>query len=279
MPLPDVGSDWCATEYFPPFLTVQAEAYDTRITGPRKEERLRRIKEQMRSIRGFKGEWQTLRGEGPVSSSLGQRQLCDSISDFQRQLDNSHHVTGVASRGDHVTERDESYRWPLCDWKRWVRWLSCDRAVRGGRVVTLGLTLRDRTIRKQFYTTDSMQVTKSPACYLSLLRSCVCQLTILHIWDHMFLPCMHDCLLLPHQRSPRLRTISLFIDCSCTCTKWDYNKQLILSTGLRLQNPALDGDQSGAIFGSFLLNNAILLKSAIRIWQRLHVWTHVHNRV
>ena len=28
-----------------------------------------------------------------------------------------------------------------------------------GRVVTLGLRLRDRTVRKQFYTTDTVQVT------------------------------------------------------------------------------------------------------------------------
>ena len=29
-----------------------------------------------------------------------------------------------------------------------------------GRVVTLGLSLRDRTVRKQFYTTDTVQVTQ-----------------------------------------------------------------------------------------------------------------------
>ena len=66
----------------------------------------------MRSIRGFRGEGQTLRGEEPASSSLGQRQLRDSVADSQRQLDNRHHVTadssGVASHGDHVTEKDES---------------------------------------------------------------------------------------------------------------------------------------------------------------------------
>ena len=42
----------------------------------------------MRSIRGFRGEGQTLGGEEPVSSSLGQRQLRDSIADSQRQLGN-----------------------------------------------------------------------------------------------------------------------------------------------------------------------------------------------
>ena len=114
MPLPDVGGDWprCATEYFPPFLPVQAEDYDTCIAGPRREERLRRLEEQMRSIRGFRGDGQTLRGEGPASSSLGQRQLCDPVADSQRQLDDRHHVTGdssgVASHGDHVTGKDES---------------------------------------------------------------------------------------------------------------------------------------------------------------------------
>ena len=64
----------CA-EYFPPLLPVQAEDYDTRIAGPRRKERQRRLEEQMRSIRGFRGEGQTLRGEEPASSSLGQRQL------------------------------------------------------------------------------------------------------------------------------------------------------------------------------------------------------------
>ena len=92
MPLPDIGGDWCATEYSPPFLTVQAEDYDTRIAGPRREERLRRMEEQMKSIRGFRGEGQTLRGEEPVSSSLGQRELHDVTADSQRQLDNRHHV-------------------------------------------------------------------------------------------------------------------------------------------------------------------------------------------
>ena len=36
----------------------------------------------------------TLRGEGPVSSSLGQRQLRDSTADFQKQLDDRNHVAG-----------------------------------------------------------------------------------------------------------------------------------------------------------------------------------------
>ena len=102
----------------------------------------------MRSIRGFRGEGQTLGGEGAVSSSQGQRQLRDS----QRQLGNRHHVTrdsgGVTSHGDHVTEKDESG-------DRHVTEQSEER----GRVVTLGLRLRDRTVRKQFYTTDTVQVT------------------------------------------------------------------------------------------------------------------------
>ena len=137
---------------FPPLLPVQAEDYDTRIAGPRREERLRRLEEQMRSIRGFSGEGQTLRGEGPASSSLGQRQLRDPVADSQRQLDNRHHVTGdsgrVTSHGDHVTEKDESGDSHVTE-----------RSEEGGRVVTLGLRLRDRTVRKQFYTTDIVQVT------------------------------------------------------------------------------------------------------------------------
>ena len=79
--------------------------------SPRREERLRRTEEQMRSSQGFRGKGQTLRGEGPASSSLGQRQLRDHVADSQRQLDDWHHVTadssGVASHGDHVTEKDE----------------------------------------------------------------------------------------------------------------------------------------------------------------------------
>ena len=90
------------------FLPVQAEDYDTRIAGPRREERVRRLEEQTRSIRGFRGEGQTLREEEPASSSLGQRQLRDPVADSQRQLDNRHHSSGVASHGDHVTEKDES---------------------------------------------------------------------------------------------------------------------------------------------------------------------------
>ena len=41
----------------------------------------------------FRGEGQTLRGEGLVSSVLGQRQLCDVTADSQRQLDNRHRLT------------------------------------------------------------------------------------------------------------------------------------------------------------------------------------------
>ena len=74
----------------------------------------------MRSIRGFRGEGQTLRGERPASSSLGQRQLCGHVADSQRQLDNRHHVTadssGVASHGDHVTEKDESGDSHVTEW-------------------------------------------------------------------------------------------------------------------------------------------------------------------
>ena len=75
-------------------LTVQAEDYDTCIADPQREERLRRMEEQMRLIRGFREEGQTLRGEGPVSSSLGQRQLRDSTADFQKQLADRNHVAG-----------------------------------------------------------------------------------------------------------------------------------------------------------------------------------------
>ena len=176
MPLPDIEGDWprCATEYFPPFLPVQAEDYDTRIAGPRREERLRRMEEQMRSIRGFRGEGQTLRSEEPASSSLGQRQLRDPVADSQRQLDNRHHVTadssGVASHGDHVTEKDESGDSHVTE-----------RSEEEGRVVTLGLRLRDRTVRKQFYTTDTVQVMYSMTCWSSLMSFCACQLSILHV--------------------------------------------------------------------------------------------------
>ena len=77
----------------------------------------------MRLIRGFRGEGQTLRGEGPASSVLGQRQLRDPVTDSQRQLGNRHHMTGKDESGDsHVTEGSEEE----------------------GRVVTLGLRLRDR---------------------------------------------------------------------------------------------------------------------------------------
>ena len=79
--------------YHSPFFTVQAEDYDTHIAGPWKEEGLRRMEEQMRFLRGFRGEGRTLRGEGPASSNLGQRQLCDATADSQRQLDNRHQLT------------------------------------------------------------------------------------------------------------------------------------------------------------------------------------------
>ena len=106
----------------------------------------------MRSIQGFRGEGQTLRGEEPASSSQGQRQLRDPVADSQRQLDNRHHVTrdsgGVTLHGDHVTEKDESGDCHVTE-----------QSEERGRVVTLGLRLRDRTVRKQFYTTDTVQVT------------------------------------------------------------------------------------------------------------------------
>ena len=170
MPLPDIGGDWLSVQLniFLHFLTVQAEDYDARIAGPRREERLRRLEEQTRSIRGFRGEGQTLREEEPASSSLGQRQLRDPVADSQRQSGNRHHVTadssGVASHGDHVTEKDES-----------VDSHVTERSEEEGRVVTVGLRLRDRTVRKQFYTTDTVQVTYSITCCSSLMISCVCQ--------------------------------------------------------------------------------------------------------
>ena len=103
-------------------------------------------------IRGFRGEGQTLGGEEPASSSQGQRQLRDPVADSQRQLGNRHHVTGdsggVTSHGDHVTEKDESGDSHVTE-----------QSEERGRVVTLGLRLRDRTVRKQFYTTDTVQVT------------------------------------------------------------------------------------------------------------------------
>ena len=87
-----------------------------------------------------------------MSSSQGQRQLRDPVADSQRKLDNRHHVTGdgsgVTSHGDHVTEKDESGDSHVTE-----------QSEERGRVVTLGLRLRDRTVRKQFYTTDTVQVT------------------------------------------------------------------------------------------------------------------------
>ena len=55
---------------------------------------------------------------------------------------------GVTSHGDHVTEKDESGDSHVTE-----------QSEERGRVVTLGLRLRDRTVRKQFYTTDTVQVT------------------------------------------------------------------------------------------------------------------------
>ena len=63
-----------------PVQFVQAEDYDTCIAGPQREERLRRMEEQMQSIREFRGEGRTL-WERPVSRSLGQRLLPNS--DYQ----------------------------------------------------------------------------------------------------------------------------------------------------------------------------------------------------
>ena len=54
----------------------------------------------------------------------------------------------MASHGDHVTEKDESGDSQVAE-----------RSEERGRVVTLGLRLRDRTVRKQFYTTNTVQVT------------------------------------------------------------------------------------------------------------------------
>ena len=83
-----------------------------------------------------------------MSSSLGQRQLCGHVADSQRQLDDRHHSSGVASHADHVTEKDESGDSHVTE-----------QSEETGTVVTLGLRLRDRTVRKQLYTTDSVQVT------------------------------------------------------------------------------------------------------------------------
>ena len=56
--------------------------------------------------------------------------------------------SGVASHGDHVTEKDKSGDSHVTE-----------QSEETGTVVTLGLRLRDRTVRKQLYTTDSVQVT------------------------------------------------------------------------------------------------------------------------
>ena len=51
----------------------------------------------------------------------------------------------MASYRDHVTESGDSH--------------VTEQSEERGRVVTLGLRLRDRTVRKQFYTTDTVRVT------------------------------------------------------------------------------------------------------------------------
>ena len=63
--------------------------------------------------------------------------------------------SGVASHESRVTEKDES-----CDIH------VTERSEEEGRVVTLGLRLRDRTVREQFYTTDIVQVTDFFICGL-----------------------------------------------------------------------------------------------------------------
>ena len=93
------------------------------------------MEEQVRSIRGFRGEGHTLgegggEGEGPSPASSGarERQLCDPTADSQ--VDNEGHVTG-----EEELQKDV-------------------------KVVTLALRLRDRTVKKKFHITDKVQVSE-----------------------------------------------------------------------------------------------------------------------
>ena len=74
-----------------------------------------------------------------MSSSLGQRQLCDITADSQRQLDSKYHVTGDGSgwalHESRVTKKNESGDSHVTEWPE-----------EEGTVVTLGLRFRDRTV-------------------------------------------------------------------------------------------------------------------------------------
>ena len=128
--------------------------YETRVAGPRRERKLKEREKKMRELRGFMGEGNIV-GGGPTEGAQGRdisRLVQVQVDDHSQSVAEScdDHVMECAgsseqspeSPDDHMTNEDDII----------------SEGDQSGKLVWVAVRLPERTIRSQFFTSQTMKV-------------------------------------------------------------------------------------------------------------------------
>ena len=129
-------------------LWVQAEDFERRIAGPRWQRKLEEADKKMRYIRGFGGEGNIVGGgdsQGADGRGVSRLLQVDQSQEVAASHDTDSKVTAShessqSSDGDHVTDDD------ITDGDQ------------SGKLVWVAVRAPNRTVRSQFYTSQTMKV-------------------------------------------------------------------------------------------------------------------------
>ena len=132
-------------------MSLQAHDFERRVAGPRRERKLGEAERKMRHIRGFGDDGEVLGGQiSPGGPDRGASRL------LQSRGDQSQSVAG--SRDSRVTGSDQS---PVRSESRDSHMTDDDDVGEGdqsGNPIWILVRLPDRTLRKQFYTSQTVKV-------------------------------------------------------------------------------------------------------------------------
>ena len=133
-------------------MPEQAREYESRVAGPRRERKMEERERRMRDIRGFRGQGDIVGGgatEGAHSTG---------VSRLIQDDDQSQPVTG--SHDNHVNEcgRSSDQTPESCDHHMTNDDDIISDGDQSGKLVWVAVRLPERTIRSQFYTSQTMKV-------------------------------------------------------------------------------------------------------------------------
>ena len=115
-------------------MSLQAHDFERRVAGPRREWKLGEAERKMRHIRGFGDDGEVLGGQiSPGGPDRGASRLLQSHGDQSQSV--------AGSRDGHMTDDDD-----------------VGEGDQSGNLIWILLRLPDRTLRKQFYTSQTVKV-------------------------------------------------------------------------------------------------------------------------